>query len=88
MTPPITDCDHLIIYCRKLGHELAFSYCRKTSADHPCEKILDCWHEQIDIVTFVNEHFSEQVRATLTTPATPKISTLIELIERAKARSR
>ena len=71
-------------YCRMLGHELPFSYCRKPGSEVFCRKIRDCWHADIEIDTFLTEHFSnEQIESALSPPR-PKVSTLVDLIARAQ----
>jgi hypothetical protein len=74
-------------YCRMLGHYIPFDYCRTQQNGNPCSKILDCYHERIPIREFIESHYSEKEREGLFKESAPKISSLIELIEKAKARS-
>ena len=72
------------MYCRMLGHDLAFSYCREQGSDRPCRKIVDCWFVTFDIEQFMREHFSdEQIRAILAPPK-DKMTSLVELIQQAQ----
>ena len=73
------------IYCRKLGHHLKFEYCRKESCELPCSKIAKCWSEELPINEFLNMHFSAAELDTIFAPPTPKITSLIELIQKAQA---
>lgn len=67
-----------------LGHLVPFTYCMKPAATVPCRRILDCWHERIDIVTYLEEVLApEEIEAVLAPPK-QKVSQLMELIEKAK----
>ena len=80
----IEDHDNTMIYCRMLGHEVLFFYCRHGVMSQPCRKILDCWFHTFDIEQFIREHFTEdQIKAFLAPPK-PKVTTLIELIQQAQ----
>jgi hypothetical protein len=72
------------IYCRKLGHELDFKYCRQEQDLLPCSKVLNCWFERIAIEEYIQKHFSEAERKKMVAPPQNKIVSLIDIIERAK----
>lgn len=72
------------IYCRKLGHFVPFLYCRTEHMEFPCMKIFDCWFKKIPIETFINKFYSKEEIQNIFKPAQPKISSLIDLIEKAK----
>ena len=76
--------DRESIYCRKLGHHLNFDYCRKESGDLPCSRISKCWSDKLPVNEFLDRYFtSEQLKA-IFTPPVPKITSLIELIQKAQ----
>ena len=75
-------------YCRMLGHEIAFSYCRQTTSRQPCRKIFDCWFETFDIEGFMKEHFSDEELKALLAPPKPKMTSLVELIRQAQKNSK
>ena len=75
------------IYCRKLGHHLAFKYCRTEREGLSCSKILDCWFEKLPIENFIKENYSEAEIAAITASPRPKVATLFDLIEQAKKRA-
>ena len=77
--------DREAIYCRKLGHHLKFDYCRRESGVLPCSRIVKCWSEKLPINKFLNMHFSATELDTIFAPPTPKITSLIELIQKAQA---
>ena len=79
--------DNEEIYCRKLGHHLAFKYCRTEREGFPCAKIYDCWFERLPIEEFIRDNYSETEAAAISAPAAPKVATLFDLIEQAKKRS-
>ena len=71
-------------YCRLLGHYLRFKYCRSVKNGLPCAKILDCWFETFLVKKFIEKHFSKNELETIFIPPKPKISSLLEAIEKAK----
>jgi hypothetical protein len=71
-------------YCRRLGHDVDFAYCRVASEGIPCFKILDCWFERFDVQTFMKTWYSPQELASILTGPCHKIATLYDLIEKAK----
>jgi len=76
--------DSEVIYCRKLGHELDFKYCRQEQDFLPCSKILNCWFERIAIKEYIQKHFNETEQEKILTPSQDKIVSLIDIIENAK----
>ncbi|HDP24081.1 MAG TPA: hypothetical protein ENN34_01425 [Deltaproteobacteria bacterium] len=80
----LTDYDHLSIRCPMLGHPVPFSYCRSLNAALPCRKILDCWFQHFDVISFVETMFTPEEIASFLSPPQPKINQLLELIEKAR----
>jgi hypothetical protein len=76
--------DAKTIYCRMLGHEVPFAYCRQGASSLPCRKIFDCWFQTFDIESFMKDHFSEQEIQAILAPPKPKMTSLIELIQKAQ----
>lgn len=76
--------------CRRLGHEVSFEYCRQETRGQPCRLILDCWWEQFDVRAFLRAHLPEeamaQVERASATPPSPKMLSLLELIQQAQER--
>ncbi len=73
--------------CPRLGHEIAFSYCRRTDAANPCSKLLDCWFEMFDVAKWARQNLSSQAMEKLTAPPKPKMLSLVELIQQAQQRT-
>lgn len=76
--------------CPRLGHELAFAYCRQESRGKPCRLILDCWWERFDVRSFLQAHLPAagmaQVERASAAPPPPKVLSLVEMIEQARQR--
>jgi len=73
-------------YCRVLGHDVPFSYCREPGNRLFCSRIFSCWGGIFDIRKFIQANYSEEeVRAALK-PQQPKVSTLFSLIRQAQER--
>jgi len=79
--------DQMEGYCRMLGHYIPFKYCRTQQNGIPCRKILDCFYERIPIQKFIDAHYSKVEKSNIFQDPAPKIHSIIELIEKAKARS-
>ena len=80
----IEEHDNRTIYCRMLGHEIPFSYCRQGAGSFPCRKIFDCWFQIFDIQAFMKEYFTDEQISEIVSPPKPKITTLIDLIQKAQ----
>jgi len=86
--PTAHDKDSLERRCPRLGGPVFFKYCRTIGEDGlPCFKIMDCWWEQFDIQSYLQNNFSEEVMAKIIDAKPPsKVASIIELIEQAKNR--
>jgi hypothetical protein len=71
-------------YCRMLGHYVPFQYCRTLKDGMPCHRILDCWFERLPVEDFIAEHYSADEQAKMFEPPKAKITSLLEIIEKAK----
>jgi hypothetical protein len=80
----------VLLRCRRLGHEVAFGYCRQETSGKPCRLILDCWWEHFDVRAFLRAHLPEeamvQVERAAASPPPSKVLSLVELIQQAKER--
>ena len=76
--------------CRRLGHELAFGYCRQETGGKPCRLILDCWWERFDVRSFLHAHLSAETMAEVewasASPPPPKVLSLLDMIQQARDR--
>ena len=80
----IEEFDSLVIYCSPLG-EVPFRYCRTVNEGLPCRRVVVCWEYRIEIMKFLNEHYSiDQIQRALAPPAKTRVETIVELIEKAK----
>ncbi len=77
--------DDFQIRCRKLGHEVPFSYCRRENGNLPCFKTLDCWYDQFLVEDLLRSELRpEEWEKIFMKPAKPKVLTLVDLIEQSK----
>ena len=75
------------IRCPRLGHQIAFSYCRLESQGLPCSKRIDCWFNHFPVEEYLRKELSsEEWDRVFNTPPKPKLLSLFELVERAKER--
>jgi hypothetical protein len=73
--------------CPRLGHEIAFGYCRQTDASTPCTKLLDCWFETFDVADWAKKSLAPRDLEKLTAAPKPKMLSLVELIQQARQRT-
>jgi hypothetical protein len=79
--------DHKLIRCPKLGDEMTFSYCLRESVDLPCSRIVHCWSSCFDVAAFLKELLTPQQWNNFNNSRqNDKVTSLIELIEAAKAK--
>ena len=79
--------DDVQIRCPRLGHQINFPYCRSENNGLPCFKTLDCWYNHFDVQTyFTGKLTKEDFEKTFLKKVKPKIASLFDLIEQAKAR--
>lgn len=81
----LTEHDGRTIRCRRLGHMVAFRYCRTQEGRTVCPLILDCWWQLFDVRAFLEAHLpgGEMARLERPTPR-PKVVSLVQMIERAR----
>lgn len=85
MTKSIPPPDKQTIRCPRLGHQIAFSFCRYENKGLPCFKALDCWYAHFPIEAHLRaELTSEEWEKSFDRPLKPKAASLLELIEQAK----
>jgi hypothetical protein len=78
----------LQIRCPRLGHHVAFSYCRSENRGLPCFKTLDCWFERFDVEEYLRRRLSlDEWERAFEKPPKEKVVSLLELIEQAKKRN-
>ncbi len=74
------------IRCRRLGHQVKISYCYRAEEDGPCRLILACWEEILPnlknvLLKLIPE---DKWKYYFLNSPKDKLTTLIDLIERAK----
>lgn len=84
MVEPIEKYDTFRVYCRMLGHEVPFSYCRQPGSALVCRNIRSCWEEKIDIEAFLTQHFNAEELEKAFAPREDKLTTLVKLIRKAQ----
>ena len=81
-TPPV---DSFQVRCPRLGQQIHFGYCRQENMGLPCFKTLDCWHTHFQVVDYLRQELTDdEWRESFEKPATPKILSLAQLIDKAQ----
>ena len=66
---------------------MTFVYCLQESGEFPCQRILRCWSLSFDVEAFLKEKLTpEKYERFINTQQNDKVTSLIELIEAAKAK--
>jgi hypothetical protein len=84
------DPDALERRCPRLGHPVAFAYCRRhcDGEEGRCPKVLDCWWEIFDVATYFRDRLTaEEFRRLAAARPQPKAASLVELIQQARERA-
>ncbi|UCG63401.1 MAG: hypothetical protein JSW12_11955 [Deltaproteobacteria bacterium] len=76
--------DDKTIRCPRVGGEVNFRFCRFENNLLPCRWIAGCWQTQMDINTFLQDHYSKEELDRIFVPPKSKIESLVDLIEKAK----
>jgi len=76
--------DEREIRCRRLGHKVAFKYCRREANGRLCGRILDCWWEQFDVRDYLQRAAPQELAELLARAPHSKVASIVELIEQAK----
>ncbi|MBN1547305.1 MAG: hypothetical protein JW902_11645 [Syntrophaceae bacterium] len=77
--------DQLQCRCPRLGHEVAFSYCRQESGAMPCSRIIACWQAIFPVETYLRQEMApDQWDVFCRREPQDKLTSLIELIGKAR----
>ncbi|SMC25154.1 hypothetical protein SAMN02746041_02223 [Desulfacinum hydrothermale DSM 13146] len=73
--------------CPKLGHQVAFGYCRRETGTLPCPRTLACWQHRFNAELILRHLLTpEQWDAVFSTAPKTRVDSLLEAIEAAKTR--
>jgi hypothetical protein len=79
--------ENFSIRCPRLGHQINFKYCEIENSGIPCFKALDCWYTYFDVHKFLEDKLSkEDFKKAFIDKGQPKVLSLLDLIEKAKAK--
>ena len=76
--------DELVQYCRRLGHDVPFSYCRAPGEPLFCRMMDQCWAARVPVSEFLSENFSQDEISKVYQPPVDKRISLIEIIQKAQ----
>ncbi len=80
--------DHLLQYCRSLGHRVPFEYCRCLNTNLPCRSILDCWMDVFSVEEWVRDFYTEEEINFFLQPAKSKILQIYDSMLKASGSER
>ena len=76
--------ENLEIRCPRLGGTVPFRYCLAPGEPAACSKILDCWWETFDVVSYLEKHLSEEEFQRVVEERQPpnRMTTIFALVEK------
>ena len=76
--------------CPRLGGTVPFRYCLAPGEPTPCFKILDCWWETFDVVSYLKERLPEETfdRLSKGLDKPNRLNAILEMVERLKGTER
>ena len=76
--------DDNTIRCPRIGGEVNFLFCRTENNMLPCRWMAGCWQGHMEILTFLEDHYTKEELEQIFVPPKPKIESLVSLVEKAK----
>lgn len=70
--------------CPPLGGEVPFRHCRRLNGGLPCQRLLGCWQDQLDVLTFLREHYTLEELEPIFHPSKPRLDIMFETVSRVK----
>lgn len=81
------DLDRQQIYCRRLGHYLTFSYCRRAEAGSPCPRAAECWYDRPEALRALPELFGPAAAGDRAAPPPAgKLESILAIVARVRQR--
>ncbi len=86
---PLEAFDGLQGYCRSLGHQVGFDYCRRGGASGsreglPCRRIRDCWFQRLPVDRYLRAHWRAGSLELLNQPPRGRMAAILEALEAAR----
>jgi len=78
--------DGLERHCRKLGHPVAFRYCRSVAEELPCAMVADCWYEIFDVALHLRACYSPEELARVFRPPRDKVNQILDILASIRGR--
>jgi hypothetical protein len=75
--------------CPRLGHEVTLAYCYRTPEGRPCGRLFLCWEGRLPRLRSVVARLltPEEWRQCFEAPPSPKVATLVDLIQKVRERN-
>lgn len=70
--------------CRRLGHEIAFRYCRTAEEGLPCGGIAGCWKNVFDIEGFLADNYSGDELENILNRKKSRMDIILEQLKKAQ----
>jgi len=70
--------------CPQLGGPVTFGYCARMNSQLPCQRIIACWGGAIDVVAYLEGHFSHEELETALGGGKDRWTRIVEALEAAK----
>ncbi len=89
LRPEIPPDKNITIRCPRLGHQIYFAYCFRENSGLPCFKTIDCWYSHFRVDKYLKKKLTrDEFKKVFSPSTTPKMLSLMDLIEQAKQRKK
>lgn len=72
--------------CPPLGGEVPFRHCRRVNRGLPCHRVVVCWADRLDIVSFIRENYTDEEVRRMSRPPESRLEILLGTLERVRHR--
>lgn len=70
--------------CPPLGGEVPFYHCRRVNQGLPCHRIVVCWADRLDIVSFLREGYTAEEIECMSRPPESRLGVILGTLERVR----
>ncbi len=68
--------------CPQLGGPVTFAYCRRMNVGLPCNKLYQCWQNELNVQQFLDDNFTpEEIEKTFASPHSGRMGTIFDALK-------
>jgi hypothetical protein len=70
--------------CPPLGGEVPFRHCRTVNLGLPCQRLLGCWQDRLDVLGFLRENYTLEELEPVFQPQKSRLEVMLEAVAKVK----